>query len=109
MYAFPFGVCVCLGLLVISRKVTVLMHSFNAHQVDAPKKKVNKKTVPVSEVVFGALAAPDVQKAVEELEMALQDRSMKESKDKKNDVESYVYDMRNKVRKKALILYCESP
>ncbi|KAG6419131.1 hypothetical protein SASPL_121342 [Salvia splendens] len=68
--------------------------------VDAPKKKVNKKTVPVSEVVFGALAAPDVQKVVKELEMALQDRFMKESKDKKNDVESYVYDMRNRVRKK---------
>lgn len=40
----------------------------------------------------------DVQKAVEkEFEMALQDRVMEETKDKKNAVESYVYDMRNKV------------
>ncbi|KAG6382216.1 hypothetical protein SASPL_158146 [Salvia splendens] len=70
-------------------------------KVEAPKKKVNKKTVPVSEVVFGALAAPDVQKAVEkEFEMALQDRVMEETKDKKNAVESYVYDMRNKLHDK---------
>ncbi|KAG6418281.1 hypothetical protein SASPL_120482 [Salvia splendens] len=70
-------------------------------KVEAPKKKVNKKTVPVSEVVFGALAAPDVQKAVEkEFEMALQDRVMEETKDKKNAVESYVYDMRIKLHDK---------
>ncbi|KAL1559068.1 heat shock 70 kDa protein 14-like [Salvia divinorum] len=70
-------------------------------KVEAPKKKVNKKTVPVSEVVFGALAAPDLQKAVEkEFEMALQDRVMEETKDKKNAVESYVYDMRNKLHDK---------
>jgi hypothetical protein len=30
--------------------------------------------------------------------MALQDRVMEETKDKKNAVEAYVYDMRNKVR-----------
>ncbi|KAL1533204.1 heat shock 70 kDa protein 14-like [Salvia divinorum] len=70
-------------------------------KVEAPKKKVNKKTVSVSEVVLGALAAPDVQKAVEkEFEMALQDRVMEETKDKKNAVESYVYDMRNKLHDK---------
>ena len=40
----------------------------------------------------------DVQKALEkEFEMALQDRVMEETKDKKNAVEAYVYDMRNKV------------
>ena len=30
--------------------------------------------------------------------MALQDRVMEETKDRKNAVEAYVYDMRNKVR-----------
>ena len=51
------------------------------------------------ELVYGAMAATDVQKAVEkEFEMALQDRVMEETKDKKNAVEAYVYDMRNKVR-----------
>lgn len=55
-------------------------------------------TVPIAETVFGALLYADLQKAIEkEFEMALQDRVMEETKDKKNAVESHVYDMRNKV------------
>ncbi|KAL8056176.1 hypothetical protein ABFX02_04G102700 [Erythranthe guttata] len=70
-------------------------------KVDAPKKKVKKTNVPVSEVIYGGLAAVDVQKAVEkEFEMALQDRVMEETKDKKNAVEAYVYEMRNKLNDK---------
>lgn len=68
-------------------------------QADALKKKVKKTTVPLSETVYGGLSQGDVQKAVEkEFEMALQDRVMEETKDRKNAVEAYVYDMRNKVR-----------
>ncbi|KAF2301298.1 hypothetical protein GH714_022483 [Hevea brasiliensis] len=49
---------------------------------------------------MGELPA-DVQKAVEkEFEMALQDRVMEETKDRKNAVEAYVYDMRNKLSDK---------
>ena len=60
---------------------------------------MKKTNIPVAEVVYGAMATVDVQKAVEkEFEMALQDRVMEETKDKKNAVEAYVYDMRNKVR-----------
>ncbi|GAA0150746.1 Hsp70 family chaperone [Lithospermum erythrorhizon] len=67
-------------------------------KVEAPKKKVKKTNVPLSEVVYGAMLPVDLQKAVEkEFEMALQDRVMEETKDKKNAVESYVYDMRNKL------------
>lgn len=70
-------------------------------KVEAPKKKVKKTNIPVAEVVYGAMAAVDVQKAVEkEFEMALQDRVMEETKDKKNAVEAYVYDMRNKLNDK---------
>nr|XP_009610837.1 heat shock 70 kDa protein 14-like isoform X2 [Nicotiana tomentosiformis] len=70
-------------------------------KVEAPKKKVKKTSVPVTEIVYGAMAAADVQKAVEkEFEMALQDRVMEETKDKKNAVEAYVYDMRNKLSDK---------
>ncbi|XP_023761841.2 heat shock 70 kDa protein 15 [Lactuca sativa] len=70
-------------------------------KVEAPKKKVKKANIPVSEVVYGAMLAADVQKAVEkEFEMALQDRVMEETKDKKNAVEAYVYDMRNKLHDK---------
>ncbi|XAR50623.1 hypothetical protein NMG60_11004992 [Bertholletia excelsa] len=67
-------------------------------KVEAPKKKVKKINIPVSEFVYGGMATEDVQKAVEkEFEMALQDRVMEETKDKKNAVEAYVYDMRNKL------------
>ncbi|KAJ7962974.1 putative Heat shock 70 kDa protein [Quillaja saponaria] len=70
-------------------------------KVEAPKKKVKRTNIPVAELVYGALAPVDVQKAVEkEFEMALQDRVMEETKDKKNAVEAYVYDLRNKLSDK---------
>ncbi|XP_076902745.1 heat shock 70 kDa protein 15-like [Bidens hawaiensis] len=70
-------------------------------KVEAPKKKVKKTDIPVSELVYWAMLPEDLQKAVEkEFEMALQDRVMEETKDKKNAVESYVYDMRNKLHDK---------
>ncbi|KAF5205686.1 Heat shock protein [Thalictrum thalictroides] len=70
-------------------------------KVEAPKKKVKKSNVPVSELVYGGMVPADVQKAVEkEFEMALQDRVMEETKDKKNAVEAYVYEMRNKIHDK---------
>ncbi|KAL2554971.1 Heat shock 70 kDa protein 15 [Forsythia ovata] len=69
--------------------------------IKAQKKKVKKTSVPLTELVYGGMAAADVQKAVEkEFEMALQDRVMEETKDKKNAVEAYVYDMRNKLNDK---------
>lgn len=62
------------------------------------KKKVKKTNVPVAELVYGAMGSAELEKAVEkEYEMALQDRVMEETKEKKNAVEAYVYDMRNKV------------
>lgn len=69
---------------------------------DAPKKsKSKRKNIPVKECAVGAVSQSDLQKAVEqEYEMALQDRIMEETKDKKNAVEAYVYDMRNKMYEK---------
>ncbi|KAG6551457.1 hypothetical protein Mapa_006880 [Marchantia paleacea] len=67
----------------------------------AKKKKTKRTEVPVHEMVPGGLLSPDLQKAQEkEYEMALQDRVMEETKDKKNAVEAYVYDMRNKLYEK---------
>lgn len=64
------------------------------------KKKVKKTTVAVTELVHGGLPSAELQKAVEkEFEMALQDKVMEETKDRKNAVEAYVYEMRNKVRR----------
>lgn len=73
-------------------------------QAEAPKKKVKKTIIPVVEHIHGGMCPADVQKAMEkEFEMALQDRVMEETKDKKNAVEAYVYDMRNKVQSQPII------
>ncbi|KAH7657357.1 Heat shock protein 70 family protein [Dioscorea alata] len=65
------------------------------------KKKFKRTIVPVVEFVYGGMSAADLQEAVEkEFEMALQDRIMEETKDKKNAVEAYVYEMRNKLHDK---------
>ncbi|GAB4850195.1 hypothetical protein Ancab_029489 [Ancistrocladus abbreviatus] len=70
-------------------------------KVEAPKKTVKKTHVPVAELIHGGMLPGDLQRAVEkEFEMALQDRVMEETKDKKNAVEAYVYDMRNKLNDK---------
>ncbi|KAF6988568.1 hypothetical protein CFC21_006083 [Triticum aestivum] len=69
--------------------------------MDTDTKKVKKTNVPVAELVYGAMGTVELEKAVEkEYEMALQDRVMEETKDKKNSVEAYVYDMRNKIHEK---------
>ncbi|KAE8772619.1 Heat shock 70 kDa protein 4L [Hordeum vulgare] len=70
-------------------------------KTELAKKKVKKTNVPVVELVYGAMGAAELEKAVEkEYEMALQDRVMEETKEKKNAVEAYVYDMRNKLYEK---------
>ncbi|GKC22745.1 heat shock 70 kDa protein 14-like protein, partial [Tanacetum coccineum] len=70
--------------------------------VEAPKKKVNKSNIPVSEVVYGAMLPADVQQAVEkEFEMALQDCVVEETKDKKNVVEAYFYQLIKSSARKA--------
>ncbi|XP_048439740.1 heat shock 70 kDa protein 15-like [Pyrus x bretschneideri] len=70
-------------------------------KADAKKIKVKKTNIPVTELVYGGMPPNEVQKAIEkEFEMALQDRVMEETKDKKNVVEAYVYDMRNKLNDK---------
>eukprot|EP00271_Cylindrocystis_brebissonii_P009668 TRINITY_DN2471_c0_g1_i1.p1 TRINITY_DN2471_c0_g1~~TRINITY_DN2471_c0_g1_i1.p1 ORF type:complete len:840 (+),score=205.94 TRINITY_DN2471_c0_g1_i1:111-2630(+) len=62
------------------------------------KKKMKRTEIPIQSMIGGGLSAADLQQAVEkEYELALQDRVMEETKDKKNSVEAYVYDMRNKL------------
>ncbi|KAJ7567078.1 hypothetical protein O6H91_02G131600 [Diphasiastrum complanatum] len=79
---------------------------FQNLETDSSKEAVKKKRtkridVPVNEVIVGGLPQADLQKSVEkEYEYALQDRIMEETKDKKNAVEAYVYDMRNKLYEK---------
>merc|ERR1719218_431549 len=61
------------------------------------KKRVIKTDVPVSSVVGGLPKAVLDTFVNEEFEMALQDRVMEETKERKNAVEEYVYGMRSKV------------
>lgn len=62
------------------------------------KKKTRRTDVSIESNLVGGLLQSDLDKAVEsEYEMALQDRVMEETKEKKNSVEAYVYDMRNKL------------
>lgn len=69
------------------------------------KKKVKRSEVPVQSAVVGGLPSKELQAAIEkEYEMALQDRVMEETKDKKNSVEAYVYEMRNKVPLSVMLL-----
>ena len=83
--------------VVIAAYISPSLNIFGL-QVEVAKKKVKKVNIPVVGLVYGAMEASDVQKAVEkEFEMALQDRVMEDTKDKKNAVEAYIYDMRNKV------------
>ncbi|KZV28529.1 heat shock 70 kDa protein 14-like [Dorcoceras hygrometricum] len=59
--------------------------------------KTRKTSVHITEVLYGGLAAIDLQKAVEkEFAMALQDRAMEETKGRNNDVESNVYETQDK-------------
>ena len=70
-------------------------------KADAKKIKVRKTNIPVTELVYGGMPPNELQKAIEkEFEMALQDRVMEETKDKKNAVEAYVYNMRSKLNDK---------
>ncbi|CAI5483683.1 unnamed protein product [Closterium sp. Yama58-4] len=65
------------------------------------KKKTKKTDVPIEAHLVGGLPPAKLQQLVEEeFAMALQDRVMEETKEKKNAVESYVYDMRNKLHDK---------
>lgn len=75
-----------------------LLHASFDFQPVPSKKKIKKISIPVSEKVYDAMSAANLEKAKEEeYKMAFQDRVMEETKDKKNAVEAYVYDMRNKV------------
>lgn len=66
-----------------------------------PTKELRKRTiktdVPVASNVGGTPAAVLQQWVAEEYEMALQDRVMEETKERKNAVEEYVYGMRSKI------------
>lgn len=62
------------------------------------EKSTRRLEIPVSENIYGGMTTVELSEAQEkELQLAQQDRTMEETKNKKNALESYVYEMRNKV------------
>ncbi|KAB2615657.1 heat shock 70 kDa protein 16-like [Pyrus ussuriensis x Pyrus communis] len=74
----------------------------NSSHTGGEAKRNNKATrrleIPVSESIYGGMTKAELSEAQEkELQLAQQDRIMEQTKDKKNALESYVYEMRNKL------------
>ncbi|XP_020230583.1 heat shock 70 kDa protein 16 [Cajanus cajan] len=63
------------------------------------KDKANRRLdVPVNEDIYGGMTKAEISEAHEkELQLAQQDRIVEQTKEKKNTLESYVYDMRSKL------------
>lgn len=61
-------------------------------------KVVKRLDIPVREHVYGGMADAELLEArKKELQLLQQDLKMEHTKDKKNALESYVYEMRDKV------------
>ncbi|XP_050370955.1 heat shock 70 kDa protein 16 [Argentina anserina] len=61
-------------------------------------KATSRLEIPISENIYGGMTKAQLSEAEgKELKLAQQDRAMEQTKDKKNALESYVYEMRNKL------------
>lgn len=82
------------GRNVKSTRVILLL------QADGMRKDrvTTRLEIPVSENIYGGMTRAELSEAQQkEIQLAQQDRTMEQTKDKKNALESYVYEMRNKV------------
>ncbi|XP_061339759.1 heat shock 70 kDa protein 16-like isoform X2 [Gastrolobium bilobum] len=73
--------------------------STNPISVDGTRKdKANRRLhVPVNENIYGGMAKAEILEAFQkELQLAQQDRTVERTKERKNTLESYVYEMRSK-------------
>lgn len=62
------------------------------------KGKLTKRMIPVNESVYGGMTKAELSEAVaKEHQLVQQDLKMERTKEKKNALESYVYEMRDKV------------
>ena len=77
-----------------NENVTIM--SFQAHS--ARKVKTTKRKLPVSENIYGGMTEAEILEAHEkESLLTQQDRAVERTKEKKNSLESYIYEMRSKV------------
>ncbi|KAG9454052.1 hypothetical protein H6P81_006956 [Aristolochia fimbriata] len=67
--------------------------------VDGMQRGRNRRLeIPVSETIFGSMSKAEVSEALEkELQLAYQDRMMERTKDKRNALEAFIYETRNKL------------
>lgn len=85
--------CVILRNVKLTRVILLL-------QADGMRKdRVTRRLeIPVSEHIYGGMTMAELSEAQQkEIQLAQQDRTMEQTKEKKNALESYVYEMRNKV------------
>lgn len=61
-------------------------------------KLTNRQEITINESVYSDMTKADLSEAIQrELQLVQQDIKMERTKDKKNSLESYVYEMRDKV------------
>lgn len=61
-------------------------------------KVIKRLEIPVNQSVYGGITKRELSEAIEkENQLAQQDLKMEQTKDMKNALESYVYEMRDKV------------
>ncbi|KAG5017509.1 hypothetical protein JHK85_023645 [Glycine max] len=71
---------------------------FPCSSADGTRKDNRRLNVPVNENVYGGMTKAEISEALEkELQLAQQDRIVEQTKEKKNSLESFVYDMRSKL------------
>lgn len=64
-------------------------------------KAVRRQEIPVSENIYGGMGNAELSDAIKkELQLVQQDLKMEHTKDKKNSLESYIYEMRDKMLNK---------
>lgn len=69
-------------------------------------KDIRRLDIPVNETVYGGLTKTEVVEAAQkEVQLAEQDLKMERTKDRKNALEGYVYDIRDKVHFNVMIIY----
>ncbi|CAI0379794.1 unnamed protein product [Linum tenue] len=95
------------GIIAIESATVVSGHGddFSMHSpssessADGSRDRGNRRiNIPVSETVYGGMTMAQLSEAHErELELTQQDRIVEQAKEKKNALESYVYEMHNKL------------
>lgn len=62
------------------------------------ERSIQRQELPITEYIYGAMSKHELLEAQEqEQQLAYQDKLVEWTKDRKNALESYVYDTRNKV------------